>query len=87
MSQWLFSREEFLHAASMEDGFAETLHQEKILRGRAIRTVFDIGIELKLPQSTISTACSYLHRFYTRKSFRDFSFYVCNRELHSPRHS
>ncbi|KAK8170636.1 cyclin-like protein [Phyllosticta citribraziliensis] len=64
--QWIFTEEELLHTPSIEDGMSPA--DERELRRKGMNFVVQVGVMLKLPQLTLSTAGVFLHRFITRKS-------------------
>ncbi|KAL2408449.1 Cyclin pch1 [Exophiala dermatitidis] len=63
-SQWLFTPEELLLAPSIVEGMP--VAQELANRQKGVNFITQVGIMLKLPQLTLSTAAVYLHRFFMR---------------------
>lgn len=72
-TQWLFSREELEKTPSSLTG--HTLERERLERTKGCDFILKTGMKLRLPQTTISTACIFLHRFYMRFPLRDFHYY------------
>jgi protein BUR2 len=68
-AQWLFSEHELLHTPSVQDGMA--LEKEKELRAKGINFLRQVGIMLKLPELTLSTAAIFFNRFLMRLSLVD----------------
>ncbi|KAK7537648.1 cyclin-like protein [Phyllosticta citricarpa] len=64
--QWIFTEEELLHTPSIEDGMSPA--DERELRRKGMNFIVQVGVMLKLPQLTLSTAGVFLHRFITRRS-------------------
>lgn len=73
-SQWLFTEEELLQTPSVLDGI--TPEQEREQRSKGCNFITQLGIQLKLPQLTLATASTYLHRFYMQNSLKHYHFYV-----------
>ncbi|EXJ87810.1 hypothetical protein A1O1_04737 [Capronia coronata CBS 617.96] len=63
-SQWLFTPEELLLAPSLVEGMP--VAQELANRQKGVNFITQVGIMLKLPQLTLSTAAVYFHRFFMR---------------------
>lgn len=72
-TQWLFAPEELGKTPSSLTG--HTLEREKLERMKGCDFILRVGMKLRLPQTTISTACVFLHRFYMRFSLGDFHYY------------
>lgn len=53
---------------SILDGM--TLEEERTLRRKGIGFITQVGVMLKLPQTTLSTAAVFLNRFITRNSLK-----------------
>lgn len=64
--QWIFTEDELLHTPSIEDGMSPA--DERELRRKGMNFIVQVGVMLKLPQLTLSTAGVFLHRFITRRS-------------------
>jgi len=79
-SQWLFTEEELLQTPSVLDGVTPELERE--MRSKGCNFITQLGIQLKLPQLTLATASTYLHRFYMQNSLNRHHYYV--RSLQSP---
>lgn len=71
--QWSFSKEEFKRTPSTQAG--HDVERERIERMKGCDFIFKVGAQLRLPQTTISTACVFLHRFYMRFSLKEFHYY------------
>jgi len=67
--QWLFTEQELAHTPSIQDGMA--LEEEKALRAKGINFIRSVGIMLKLPELTLSTAAIFFNRFLMRMSLKD----------------
>ncbi|KAK4956769.1 hypothetical protein LTR10_006297 [Elasticomyces elasticus] len=65
-SQWLFTPSELLLTPSIQDGM--TLAQEREFRSKSINFLLQVGIMLKLPQITLSTAAIFFQRYLMRIS-------------------
>ncbi|KAI5818797.1 cyclin-like protein [Pyronema omphalodes] len=72
-SQWLFTEEELRHTPSVEDGIPPELEREQ--RSKGCNFITQLGIQLKLPQITLATASTYLHRFYMQNSLKQHHYY------------
>lgn len=68
-AQWLFTEEELAHTPSAQDGMAP--EREKELRSKGINFIRQVGIMLKLPELTLSTAAIFFNRFLMRMSLVD----------------
>ncbi|KAI9688010.1 MAG: hypothetical protein M1820_010336 [Bogoriella megaspora] len=67
--QWLFTEEELKRTPSVADGMLPETERE--LRGKGINFILQVGIMLKLPQLTLSTAAVFFNRFLMRLSLVD----------------
>ncbi|KAF2236800.1 cyclin-like protein, partial [Viridothelium virens] len=67
--QWLFSEDELRRTPSVADGM--TPETERELRGKGVNFISQVGIMLKLPQLTLSTAAVFFNRFLMRNSLVD----------------
>lgn len=68
-AQWLFTEEELAHTPSAQDGMSS--EKEKELRSKGINFIRQVGIMLKLPELTLSTAAIFFNRFLMRMSLVD----------------
>jgi protein BUR2 len=79
--QWIFTEEELQHTPSVLDGMS--VEEEKERRAKGINFILQVGVMLKLPQVTISTAAVYFNRFLMRVSLdpkppkKPLHHYVC----------
>ncbi|KAF2500375.1 cyclin-like protein [Lophium mytilinum] len=64
--QWIFTEDELLRTPSIIDGMP--LELEKGNRKKGANFILQIGILLKLPQMTLSTACVFFNRFLMRQT-------------------
>ena len=64
--QWMFSDEELLQTPSIVDGMSPD--EEQALRRKSINFILQVGIMLKLPQTTMATAAVFFHRTLMRMS-------------------
>ncbi|KAL7752885.1 hypothetical protein RI367_001888 [Sorochytrium milnesiophthora] len=64
--QWLFSRDEvnayYAHPRRPADNVV-------VLRDKAIHIIGKVAQALQIPQVTVSSACTFFHRFYIRRNF------------------
>lgn len=67
--QWLFTEEELAHTPSIQDGMPP--EKERDLRAKGINFIRQVGVMLKLPELTLSTAAIFFHRFLMRMSLVD----------------
>lgn len=65
-AQWLFTDEELANAPSIQDGMS--VEDERDRRVKGINFIVQVGIMLKLPQLTLSTASIFFQRFLMRGS-------------------
>ena len=65
-AQWIFSDQELARSPSVEDGMSP--EQERELRSKGLSFIMQVGIMLKLPQLTLSTAGVFFNRFLMRHS-------------------
>jgi hypothetical protein len=73
-NKWIFSKEEIENLPSYKDGIDE----KKEFENRKITCSFiqECGMELKIAQLTIATACCYFQRFYALHSFKSHDKFV-----------
>lgn len=69
-SQWVFTLEEIKRSPSTQAG--HDVDRERMDRMKGSDFIVKVGMHLRLPQTTISTACVFLHRFYMRFSLKEF---------------
>ncbi|PNS19418.1 hypothetical protein CAC42_2595 [Sphaceloma murrayae] len=67
--QWIFDEEELSRTPSAQDGMS--LEKEKELRAKGINFIRQVGIMLKLPELTLSTAAIFFNRYLMRMSLVD----------------
>lgn len=65
-AQWLFTEEELRRTPSVQDGMSH--EEERELRTKGINFIMQVGMMLKLPQLTLTTATVFFHRFLMRHS-------------------
>lgn len=66
--QWLFTDAELANTPSIQDGM--TQNEEEELRAKGVNFIVQVGILLKLPQLTLSTAAIFFQRFLMRASLK-----------------
>lgn len=64
--QWIYTEEELLQTPSILDGMKP--EDERQLRSKGTNFITQVGIMLKLPQTTLCTASIFFNRFLMRKS-------------------
>jgi protein BUR2 len=64
--QWIYTEEELLRSPSIVAGMPPT--DEKQFRSKGVNFIIQVGIMLKLPQTTVSTASVFFNRFLMRYS-------------------
>jgi hypothetical protein len=67
-AQWLFTDAELANTPSIQDGMTQA--EEKDLRAKGVNFIVQVGILLKLPQLTLSTAAIFFQRFLMRASLK-----------------
>ncbi|KAI9830408.1 MAG: Cyclin- protein fam58a [Phylliscum demangeonii] len=67
--QWIFTLAELSQTPSAVDGMP--VERERENRGKGVHFISQVGIMLKLPQLTLSTAAVFLQRFFMRHSMVD----------------
>lgn len=67
-AQWLFSEAELANSPSIQDGLSQK--EEGELRAKGVNFIVQVGILLKLPQLTLSTAAVFFQRFLMRASLK-----------------
>jgi len=66
--QWIFTEEELLLAPSITDGMPA--EEERTLRRKGVNFILQVGMMLKLPQTTLSTAAVFFNRYLMRASLK-----------------
>ncbi|KAF1959894.1 cyclin-like protein [Byssothecium circinans] len=66
--QWLFTEEELTQAPSILDGLAP--EEERELRRKGVNFILQVGMMLKLPQTTLSVAAIFFNRYLMRNSLK-----------------
>jgi protein BUR2 len=66
--QWVFTEEELLAAPSIQDGMS--VEEERALRRKGVNFILQVGMMLKLPQTTLSTAAVFFNRYLMRRSLK-----------------
>jgi protein BUR2 len=66
--QWIFTEEELLQAPSITDGMPA--EEERTLRRKGVGFILQVGMMLKLPQTTLSTAAVFFNRYLMRMSLK-----------------
>lgn len=66
--QWLFTEEELLMTPSIMDGMKP--EEEKAIRRKGVQFILQVGMMLKLPQTTLSSAAIFFNRFLMRNSLK-----------------
>ncbi|KAI5284538.1 hypothetical protein KEM52_002864 [Ascosphaera acerosa] len=69
--QWVFTPDELARTPSILDGMPQRV--EQINRSKGVNFILQVGMLLKIPQSTLITASIYLHRFFMRYSMKGSS--------------
>jgi len=67
-AQWLFTDAELANTPSIQDGMSA--HEERETRSKGVNFIVQVGIMLKLPQLTLSTAAVFFQRFLMRASLK-----------------
>ncbi len=66
--QWLYDDDELLQTPSILNGMP--LDTERELRVKGVTFIVNVGGMLNVPQTTVSTAAVYFHRFLMRYSLK-----------------
>ena len=66
MNQWFFTPEEVLSSPSIIDGLSPT--EERLRRAKGVNFIYQAGVLLELPQTTLYVAGVFFHRFFMRCS-------------------
>ncbi|CAG8508528.1 6906_t:CDS:2 [Paraglomus occultum] len=72
-NQWRFNKSDLNRTPSRSDGISK--EEEMARRCKGVKFIVECAYELKLPQPTIATATTYLHRFYMRQSLAKHHHY------------
>ena len=67
-AQWLFTPAELLNTPTIQDGMS--VGEERDIRAKGVNFIVQVGIMLKLPQLTLSTAAIFFQRFLMRASLK-----------------
>jgi len=67
-AQWLFTEAELANTPSIQDGMTQA--EEQDIRAKGVNFLVQVGIMLKLPQLTLSTAAVFFQRFLMRASLK-----------------
>lgn len=73
VSQWLFNKDELKRTPSTQAG--HDAERERVERMKGCDFILKVGFQLRLPQTTVSTACVFLHRFYMRFALKEYHYY------------
>ncbi|KAI0899473.1 cyclin-like protein [Annulohypoxylon nitens] len=65
-NQWYFTQEEVLSSPSILDGLSPA--EERLRRAKGVNFIYQAGILLELPQTTLYVAGVFFHRFFMRCS-------------------
>lgn len=83
--QWIYTEEELQRTPSIVDGMKA--EEERQLRSKGTNFITQVGIMLKLPQTTLCTASVFFNRFLMRRSLvkkdghKPLHHYVGNRRI------
>jgi protein BUR2 len=66
--QWIYTEDELLRAPSIVDGL--TVDEERTFRYKGYNFITQVGIMLKLPQTTLASATVFFNRFLMRYSLK-----------------
>ncbi|POY76720.1 hypothetical protein BMF94_0312 [Rhodotorula taiwanensis] len=69
--QWLYTREEIANSPSTRLG-SMTVQEELYNRARAIKRLWILRTYQSVHQPVVSTAATFIHRFYMRESFKEY---------------
>jgi hypothetical protein len=67
-AQWLYTEAELANSPSIQDGMPQA--EELAVRAKGVNFIVQVGILLKLPQLTLSTASIYFQRYLMRASLK-----------------
>jgi protein BUR2 len=66
--QWVFTEDELLQAPTIAEGMPA--EEERTLRRKGVNFILQVGMMLKLPQTTLSTAAVFFNRYLMRNSLK-----------------
>ncbi|KAF2872147.1 cyclin-like protein [Massariosphaeria phaeospora] len=66
--QWLLTQDELAQTPSIVDGMS--IEEEHNVRRKGVNFILQVGMMLKLPQMTLSSAAVFFHRFLIRNSLK-----------------
>ena len=66
--QWIYAEEDLAQAPSILDGMP--VEEERTLRRKGVNFILQVGMMLKLPQTTLSTAAVFFNRYLMRNSLK-----------------
>jgi protein BUR2 len=66
--QWIYDEDELLHTPSIVNGMP--VDTERELRVKGVTFIQNVGGMLNVPQTTVTTAAVYFHRFLMRYSLK-----------------
>lgn len=67
-AQWIYVEEELVQAPSILDGMP--VEEERTFRRKGVNFILQVGMMLKLPQTTLSTAAVFFNRYLMRNSLK-----------------
>ena len=67
-AQWMFTEAELANTPSIQDGMSQA--EEREIRAKGVNFIVQVGIMLKLPQLTLSTAAIFFQRYLMRASLK-----------------
>ncbi|RMX98806.1 hypothetical protein D0867_12316, partial [Hortaea werneckii] len=67
-AQWIFTEAELDNTPSVQDGMS--VAEEREIRAKGVNFIVQVGIMLKLPQLTLSTAAVFFQRFLMHASLK-----------------
>ncbi|CAJ2512943.1 Uu.00g010620.m01.CDS01 [Anthostomella pinea] len=65
-NQWVFTHDEVRSSPSILDGLSQA--EERLRRAKGVNFIYQAGVLLELPQTTLYVAGVFFHRFYMRSS-------------------
>ncbi|KAI8998204.1 cyclin-like protein [Gaertneriomyces semiglobifer] len=72
-NKWYFTQEQIQNSPSRRHGIHAAA--EAVLRDKGTRVIVTMAMELNRMPRLVHTACLYFHRFYMRRSFREFNHF------------
>lgn len=66
--QWIFTEAELMQTPSIMAGMSP--EEERAVRRKGVNFILQVGIMLKIPQTTLSTAAVFFNRFLMRNSLK-----------------